>query len=212
MINTKITMMALITSAFLIGCGGSSSKSEQDKNGTTQETQNEEAASEGEGSNIPYLRDNHTNYSQHGSTLTPAPTKDENKKSIDWTIAASSQEGAVKLAEHINFMTAKLEGGENPRAWDKLFLMEAFMKVNSFYTTSVERSGTNVVISKNANTSCAYSVISAHSDVVSGDFFGKGDITIDHSTIAENILASNICNEERSDIETYIISNQKSRT
>ena len=163
------------------------------------------------GSNISYLKDNHANYSQHGSSLTPAPVKDADKKSIDWTISADTEEGAIKLAEHITFMISKLKAGENPRGWDKLFLMEAYMKVNDYYTTTVERTGTDVVISKEATTTCAYDVISAHSEAVSGDFFGQGVIDKDYSTIAEEILASVSCESERASIEAYIVTNQKTK-
>ena len=164
------------------------------------------------GSNIGYLKKNHANYHQHGSTtLMPTPTKNASEKSIDWTISATTEEGATKLADHINFMLTKLKEGENPRGWDKLFLMEAYMKFNHYYTTTVEKTASDVVISKEANTTCAYDVISAHSDAVSGDFFGKGDIKVDYSTIAESILASTSCQTERTAIEAYIVTNQEDK-
>lgn len=194
---------SLLTATLLVGCGGGSSSDTTRGNGGGN--------SEGDGSNIPYLRDNHANYSEHGSTQTPAPTKDANARSINWTIAATTEEGAIKLQEHLAFMEEKLTTDQNPRAWDKLFLMEAYMKFNKYYTTAVERSGTNVVVSKNANTSCAYEVISAHSDAVSGDFFGQGDTGIDNSSTAESILASTSCDAERSAVESYIASRQMTR-
>jgi hypothetical protein len=135
---------------------------------------------------------------------TPAPTKDANAKSIDWIVTASSEEGAEKLSEHIRYMIAELKAGNNPRAFDTLFLMEAYMKFNGFYTTEVEKDGLNVIISKNASTDCAYKVISAHSDAVSGDFFGKGDINNNYSSIADAILASTACDTERTAIEAYL--------
>ncbi len=125
---------------------------------------------EGAGSNIPYLRTNHANYTEDGSSMTPAPTKDAARKSITWTINAKTQEDASKLADHIRYMDAQLKANKNPRAFDKLFLMEAYMKYNNQYTSSVEQSGTSVVVTKQAKNSCAYEVISAHSDAVSGDF------------------------------------------
>jgi hypothetical protein len=199
---TKIMVLALVVSALLIGCGNSSDTKGNSDSGTQ---------SEGSESNIPYLKQNHANYAEHGSQATPAPTKDASAKSIDWTISASTKEGAEKLSEHINYMIGQLKEGKNPRAFDKLFLMEAYMKVNHYYTTSVERTGTLVVISKNATTACAYEVISAHSDAVSGDFFGKGDINNDYSSIAEAILASASWTSEKSAIESYIKQKQKSR-
>lgn len=199
----KALAFTMITGTFFVGCG-SSSNGNGNGNGGNENT-------EGSGSNIPYLRTNHSNYSEHGSTNTPAPTKDANARSINWTIAATTVEGATKLAEHLAFMEAKLQADENPRAFDKLFLMEAYMKFNKYYTTNVEQSSTNVIVSKNANTSCAYDVISAHSDAVSGDFFAQGVITNDYSSTAESILASASCNAERASIEAYISQRQRTR-
>ena len=199
----------LVAAVLLQGCGNSA----ENKNTTPRVDQERvnNGSNEGVESNIPYLRTNHANYSQHGSSMTPSPTKDANKMSIDWTISAATLEGAEKLQEHLQFMENKLLTDQNPRAFDKLFLMEAYMKYNRYYTTSVERSGTNVVVSKQANTRCAYEVISAHSDAVSGDFFAQGDIDNDYSMIAENILDSSACDSVRSALESYIIQRQKTR-
>lgn len=202
---------SLLASVLLVGCGGSSSNSGSENQGNYEQGQGQTGNGDSSQSNIPYLRENHANYSEHGSTQTPAPTKDANAKSINWTIAASSEEGAEKLAAHIKYMDGQLQAGENPRAFDKLFLMEAYMKFNKYYMTSVEKSGTNVVVSKNANTTCAYEVISAHSDAVSGDFFGKGDLNNDYSSIAEGILASSACDDVRTSVESYISSRQMER-
>ena len=204
----KTLGFSLLAAALLVGCGGSSTDTTRGNgNGAGQGSGNDE----GEGSNIPYLRENHANYKEHGSAQTPAPVKDANAKNINWTIAASTEEGAMKLQEHIAFMEAKLLNDENPRGWDKLFLMEAYMKFNRYYTTLVERSGTNVVVSKNATTACAYEVISAHSDAVSGDFFANGDIRQDYSSTAESILASSACDDVRGSVETYISQRQMGR-
>ena len=204
----KTLGFSLLTATLLVGCGGSSTDTSRGNgNGVGQGGENEE----GSGSNIPYLRENHANYKEHGSAQIPAPVKDANVKSINWTISATTEEGAIKLQEHLAFMEERLLNDENPRGWDKLFLMEAYMKFNRYYTTSVERSGTNVVVSKNANTACAYEVISAHSDAVSGDFFANGDIMNDYSGTAESILASSACNDVRSSVETYIAQRQMGR-
>jgi len=206
--------ISLLTATLLIGCGSSStdtSRGNGNGNGQGSGMNNDGADSEGAGSNIPYLRDNHANYKEHGSNLTPAPVKDANAKSINWTIAATTEEGAIKLQEHLAFMEERLLNDQNPRGWDKLFLMEAYMKYNRYYTTLVERSGTNVVVSKNANTACAYEVISAHSDAVSGDFFAQGEIMIDYSSTAESILASSACDDVRTSLETYIAQRQMGR-
>ena len=206
----KTLGFSLLTATLLVGCGGSSTDTTGGM-GNGQSGGNGGSSNEGEGSNIPYLRDNHANYKEHGSAQTPAPVKDANAKSINWTIAATTEEGAIKLQEHLAFMEEKLLNDQNPRGWDKLFLMEAYMKFNKYYTTSVERSGTNVVVSKNANTACAYEVISAHSDAVSGDFFGRGEIKNDYSATAESILASSACDDVRGSVETYIAQRQMSR-
>ncbi|MBA1421000.1 MAG: hypothetical protein FAF03_09165 [Epsilonproteobacteria bacterium] len=206
----KTLGFSLLTATLLVGCGGSSTDTTRG-NGNNQGAGNDASSNEGEGSNIPYLRENHANYKEHGSAQTPAPVKDANAKSINWTIAATTEEGAIKLQEHLAFMEDKLLNDENPRGWDKLFLMEAYMKFNRYYTTSVERSGINVAVSKNANTACAYEVISAHSDAVSGDFFAKGDIMNDYSGTAESILASSACDDVRSSVETYISQRQMGR-
>ena len=205
-----VLAVSISTAFFLQGCGNTSSE----KDGNTSRggnMGNSNTQNEAEGSNIPYLRDNHAKYKEHGSSSTPAPTKDASKKSIDWTIAASSKEGAEKLAGHIRFMDAQLKADKNPRAFDKLFLMEAYMKYNGYYTTSVEQAGTSVVVSKKANTTCAYEVISTHSNAVSGDFFAQGEIMNDSSGIAENILASSACDGVRGDVESYISQRKKNR-
>ncbi len=207
----KVTLGAsLIVSTLLVGCGNSSSNTtSQDGDNTAgsggSDTVNSSA------SNIPYLRENHANYKEHGSQQTPAPTKDANARSIHWTIAATTEDGAEKLAGHIIYMIGQLEADQNPRGWDKLFLMEAYMKYNKYYTTSVEKSATNVVVSKVANTACAYEVISAHSDAVSGDFFARGALMVDYSSRAEAILASSACNDVRTSLESYISARQSTR-
>lgn len=204
-----ITLLGL---TFLVGCGNTSSDTVGSQGNESSQAGNSSGnVDEPTGSNIPYLRTNHANYKEHGSNQTPAPVKDPNARSINWTIAASTEDGAKKLAEHILFMERQLQADQNPRGWDKLFLMEAYMKYNQYYTTNIERSGTNVVVSKNANTTCAYEVISAHSDAVSGDFFARGDLMVNYSSRAESILASSACNDVRASLETYIASRQRSR-
>jgi hypothetical protein len=200
--------IVLVTITFTIGCGNTSDSQDNESSqaGTTSGNSDEPT-----GSNIPYLRTNHANYKEHGSNQTPAPVKDSAARSINWTIAATTQEGAKKLADHILFMERQLQADKNPRGWDKLFLMEAYMKYNQYYTTNIERSGTNVVVSKNANTACAYEVISAHSDAVSGDFFARGALMENYSFRAENILASAACADVRTSLGDYISSRQRSR-
>jgi len=204
-----ITLLGL---AFIVGCGNTSTSTSSEQGNDSTGTNNSVGnVDEPRGSNIPYLRQNHANYKEHGSNTTPAPVKDPTARSINWTIAATTEDGAKKLAEHILFMERQLQTDQNPRGWDKLFLMEAYMKYNQYYTTNIERSGTNVVVSKNANTDCAYEVISAHSDAVSGDFFARGDLMVNYSSRAESILASAACDDVRASLSSYIASRQRSR-
>lgn len=195
---------SLLTAGLLVGCGS-------DTSSDNTATQNGQTNTGGEGSNIPYLRDHHSEYKEHGSNMVPAGVKDANSRTINWTISADTLEGATKLKEHLAFMETRLQGDKNPRAWDKLFLMEAYMKYNGYYSTSVEQADTSVVVSKQANTACAYEIISAHADAVSGDFFGKGDIEVDYSARAENILASVACDTVRADAENYISERQTTK-
>lgn len=119
-------------------------------------------------------------------------------------IYAKSEDNAIQLKDHIDFMTDKLTQGKTPRAFDKLFLMEAYMKYNKKYTTITTRDAKVIKVAKRANTSCAYEVIKKHSDAVSGDFFAHKNISKDYSIEAESILKSTFCTEEKSDIEKYI--------
>jgi len=208
--TTQLSTLALslITATLLVACGGGSSTS-NGMNGGGSSTGDNGDITQMEATQIPYLRTNHANYSEHGSTQAPAAVKDANSKSIIWTISATTEEGATKLAEHIAYMEARLKEDKNPRAFDKIFLMEAYMKFNGYYSTSIEVSSTNVVVTKTANTSCAYDIISAHADVVSGDFFAQGIINIDHSATGDAILASASCDALRSDLTAYIAARKK---
>ena len=192
----------LATATFIIlGCGGSS---------TTSQNSDNTPIDNGAQANIPYLRQNHTNYSQDGANgITPAPLKNADTLSLSWTIQADTQEDARILADHIRFMKSKLENGDTPRAWDQLFVLESFMKVNHYYTTEVEQNGNIVVVTKEAKNACAYAVISAHADAVSGDFFARGDTMQDHSNIAQSILNQPECDSLRQAMQRYLDSNTK---
>ncbi len=165
-----------------------------------------------EGSNIQYLKTNHNSYSQLNSSEKPAPEKSESALSIQWGITAKTEEEAEKLYDHINFMIDKLEAGKTPRGWDKLFLLEAYMKTAFRYTTDLSREGvTKVLIKKIATDRCSYEVISAHSDAVRGDFFGQGVIDTDYSSIAEGIINSSYCSDSKTKLEQYVKDNQKTK-
>ena len=208
----KRLAIALLCLTFLVGCGNTSLDRLKEQGVESSQAGNSlENIDEPTWSNIPYLRINHSNYKEYGSNQAPVPAKDPNTRSINWTIVANTEDAAKKLAEHVTFMEQKLQAGQSPRRWDKLFLMEAYMKQNHYYTTNVEVSGTNVVVTKKANSACAYEVISAHSDAVSRDFFARGDLTPNYSFKAESILASSACDDIRAPLLAYISSHQRSR-
>ena len=195
----KITAVSVLGLAlFVSACGGSSGS---DGKGGGEE-----------GSNIQYLKSNHTSYTQSNNQKTPAPVKDDSALTISWIVSAKTEANAAKLFDHIKFMGDKLQQGEKPRAWDKLFLLEAYMKTSHRYTTELSREGTtNVLITKTATDRCAYQVISAHSDAVSGDFFARGVINVDYSPIAENIINSNERASSKTELEEYVRANQKAK-
>lgn len=198
-----------VSAIVLVGCGGGNNGSD---NSILVDTSKIEHFDNNEkGSNIPYLRENYMTYYEHGTLAKPQAFKDANNKKIQWIISASSKEGAIQLVGHIQFMVKKLEAGNNPRAWDKLFLMEAYMQKNGYYQTFVERAGIDVLIIKQAYTSCSYEILVAHSNAVGGDFFARGDVGQDYSLIAEAILASPSCVEEKIALEHYIIDRQHTR-
>jgi hypothetical protein len=203
-----VSLVGLLTAVVIVGCGGNK---DSDNSILEDISEIERIDNNEKGSNIPYLRENHMTYRQYATTDIPQAIKDVNNKNIRWTISASSKEGAIQLVGHIQFMVKKLETGNNPRAWDKLFLMEAYMKKHGHYETFVERSGIDVFIRKEAHTSCSYEVLSAHSNAVGGDFFARADVGQDYSLIAEAILASPACNNEKQALENYIIDRQHTR-
>ena len=201
----KITTVSILGLAlFISACGGSDSK------GQGKGQQGQGGGGE-EGSNIQYLKSNHSSYTQSNNEETPAPIKNEAGLSIAWIVSGKTEENAVKLYDHINFMVDKLKEGKTPRAWDKLFLLEAYMKTSHRYTTDLSKEGTNVLITKTATDNCAYKVISAHSDAVSGDFFARGIINVDYSLIAESIINSSDCASSKVELEEYVRNNQKEK-
>ncbi len=206
----SIILLGVAILVFASGCGGSGS-SDFGVVPSTSGGSNEPTPTAGNESNIPYLKSNHNNYSSQTSENNPAPVKDMDALSISWAIKAKTETDAEKLYDHINFMINELKNGKNPRAWDKLFLLEAFMKTAHRYTTVVDRNNTNIRITKTATDRCAYKVISAHSDAVSGDFFGQGIINKDYSAIAEEIIGSNDCSTSKTALEKYIVERLQSR-
>ncbi len=206
-------LLTFSTAFILTNCGGGndSTSNTPESNAAATPNESDDTSSQNDGPNIPYLRSHHAAYGKEDGTRPPVPVKNPEARSIDWIIVADDERNAQILTSHIRFMMEKLESGANPRAFDKLFLMEAYMKYNGYYTTTVDRSGSIVVVSKSARTACAYDVISAHSDAVSEDFFGRGNIMNDYSSLAEAILASPDCDADRDAITAYIAERQRHR-
>lgn len=193
-----ISLTVISMTALLYGCGGDSKKNTESEEGN------------GSAANISYLKTNHSNYTQYAGEGSPTPIKKMDALSLQWSIVAKTETDAIKLYDHINFMVSELKAGENPRAWDKLFLLEAYMKTSHRYTTVINKEEANkLLIIKTATDRCAYDVISAHSDAVSGDFFGQGIINKDYSSIAENIINSAACSISKVNLVSYIRKNQK---
>jgi len=188
----NISLISLLSFSVITGCGG-------------------DAPIKGAGSNIPYLKANHLNYKDTTTATTPAPTKDLGAQTITWSITADTETDAIKLFDHIKFMTGKLETDKNPRPWDELFLIDAYMKTNFRYTTDTNRLTNTVTITKAATDSCAYQVISAHSDVTKGDFFAQGIIDIDYSPIAQTIINSPDCLASKPALDAYILARKKAK-
>ncbi len=179
--------------------GYDNTNSSDDTSGTSH---SDAGRGHGGGTNIPYLRENHDRYS-HYSDVSSYPVQMEiNGDEIYWDILADSEEGAIKLAEHVEFMSGVLHRGKVPRNWDKLFVLEAYM--HNGIDETVEQDGQRVTIYKTANNQCGYAVIRAHASAVSNDFFGAGDLTGDYSTVADDILAMDVCAEYREDAEAFI--------
>jgi len=198
----KVIIILLMSFTLLAGCGG----------GGSNDTNSSESQNENEQSNISYLKTYHTNYSDINGAQIPLPTKNMDALSIQWYISANTTEDAIKLHDHISFMNQKLIDGENPRGWDKLFLLEAYMKTAHRYSTFVSiENDTNVLVTKAATDLCAYDIIAAHSDVVSHDFFGQGITNMDYSATAESIMNSRNCSLSKSEMESYITAHIKPR-
>ena len=94
------------------------------------------------------------------------------------------------------------EMGSIPRAWDKLFVLEAFL--HDQIHTEVEQKDTRITVYKTGDTECAYELVKVHASAVSNEFFATGDISADHSYAAEQILAMDICAAQREEAEAFI--------
>lgn len=164
------------------------------------------------GSYIPYVKENHAEYYHPESSEHPAPIFDEENYKVTWFIQANTDEQATNMKRHIDFMSSKTHKGATPRAWDKLFLMEAYFASNHNYEVSVTINDDRIIeVHKDSDNACSFEATKAHANAVSSDFFGLGDTSTDYSFAAEEILATEACDPYRAEIEAFIENNQQER-
>jgi len=165
-----------------------------------------------DGSYIPYVTENHAEYYHPESSEHPAPIFDEENYKVTWFIQANTDEQATNMKRHIDFMASKTHQGATPRAWDKLFLMEAYFASNHNYEVNVTINDERIVeVHKDSDNACSFEATKAHANAVSNDFFGLGDTSTDYSFAAEEILATEACDPYRAEIEAFIENNQQER-
>jgi hypothetical protein len=193
---------ALISATLLVtGCGGGASA------GGSPASVAAPAAKAPTESYISYLATNYPSYTTAGTSNSPAATFDDANMSVRWAIATQTTEQANNLKSHVLFMENAILRGQNPRAWDKLFLMDAYMDQAHTYTTTITVNGTEVIIDKVAQNACAYALIKTHAQGVGGWFF-HGDIKVSFSNLADQIIALPACDVERTGLNAYIAAHQ----
>lgn len=204
MIPSRLSLVTAVFSATLLltGCGGGSSTAAAP--GAAAAVPAAKAPTE---SYISYLAANYASYTTAGTSDSPVATFDDTNMSVRWAIATQTTEQADNLKSHILYMEQAILNGQNPRAWDKLFLMDAYMDQGHTYTTTVTVNGTEVVIDKVANNACAYELIKTHAQGVGGWFF-HGDIKVSFSNLADQIIALPACDAERAGLTAYITAKQ----
>ena len=201
--KTSILLISLMTMA-LMSCGGEASAEQANPQGNPAGNGNEKGTvSNHVGSaNIRYLRQNHDNYSHYDDTSRYPAELHVNGDQVYWDITADTEKDAQILAGHIEFMGNALDNNHIPRSWDKLFVFEAFL--HDQIHTDVKQDDTRVTINKTGDTECAYELIKVHASAVSNEFFATGDISTDHSSSADQILALDICADQREEAEAFI--------
>ena len=199
--RTLLATAVLTTTLMATGCGGGSTAPSASSGTATAATK---APTE---SYINYLATNYASYTTAGTSNSPAATFDDANMSVRWAIATQTAEQADNLKSHIIYMEQAILNGQNPRAWDKLFLMDAYMDQAHTYTTTITVNGTEVVIDKVANNACAYELIKTHAQGVGGWFF-HGDIKVSFSNLADQIIALPACDAERAGLTAYIAAKQ----
>lgn len=158
---------------------------------------------------IPYLRSNHDHYSDYANASSHPLQIVINGDQVYWDIEAESETDASYLAKHIEFMVSALDKDKIPRAWDKLFVLEAFF--NEQVTIEIIVDGLRVSIYKTATNSCAFELVKAHASAVSIEFFAQGDVSVDHSSAADDILAMEACSEQRNAAEAFVLEHWEPR-
>ena len=162
------------------------------------------------GSMISYVTENHAEYFQPGTANYPAPVFDEENYKVTWFIQSNTEEQAINMKRHIDFMASRTHKGKTPRAWDKLFLMEAYFAQHHNYEVTVTINDNNIVeVHKDSDNACSFEATKAHANAVSGDFFATGNTHTDYSYAAEDLLTQEICTEYRDDIEEFIENNHE---
>ncbi|HHS99971.1 MAG TPA: hypothetical protein ENK73_03855 [Thiomicrospira sp.] len=164
-----------------------------------------------DGAMIAYVTENHAEYFQPGTTDYPAPEFDDENYKVTWFIQSNTEEQAINMKRHIDFMASRTHMGETPRAWDKLFLMEGFFAQHHNYEVTVTINGNIVEVHKDSDNACSFEATKAHANAVSGDFFARGDTHADYSFAAEDLLTQEICAPYRDDIEAFIEENQEDK-
>lgn len=200
---------ALVSATLLVtGCGGGGSATTAAASPQTPTVNaTAPAAKAPTESYISYLAANYASYTKAGTSNSPAATFDDTNMSVRWAIATQTTEQADNLKSHIIYMEQAILSGQNPRAWDKLFLMDAYMDQSHTYTTTINVNGTEVIIDKVANNACAYELIKTHAQGVGGWFF-HGDIQVSFSNLADQIIALPACDAERTGLNAYIAAKQ----
>ena len=156
----------------------------------------------GSGSLITYMTREHDAYHHYSDVRLEPAFEAINGNQVYWDIEADDEAHADRLASHVEFMAAALESGAYPREWDKFFIIDAAM--HAHVHTDVRVDGRRVQIVKEADNACAYSIILAHAGVVSSEFFATGDVSTDHSSVADEIIASVACADFRDYLEAEV--------
>ncbi len=150
---------------------------------------------------IAYLRDNHDQYTESGLFGTP-PSAQIGARALTWHIDAQTEAQADNLKNHIEAMGARIDAGLSPRPWDKFFIIEAAL--GGYIHTAVNVNSTRVLITKTADNDCAFEVMAKHAEIVSGEFFATGKLNTDHSSIADELIASEACAEFKTDLDNAV--------